>query len=316
MKVCYIDEAGCTGALPSATSSIQPVFVIAAMAIDQENIAPFTHDFLSIKARFFPKLALQARRKFDLLLMETKGADLRRQILSTSRNERRHAIGFLDQVITLIEGHQAKLFGRVWIKGIAQPLDGTAVYTSSVQSICRCFQNHLEQVNDHGIVIADSRNKPKNAIVSHSIFTQKFKASGDEYSRLMEMPTFGHSENHVGLQVCDLICSALLFPIAGAAYCDGSVSSIHVNAKYGVLRERYGQRLMRLQHRFSTLGQARGGFIVSDAIGGKSGAFLFSDRPKSAPKVTITVAGNTLTETPAVPLPTITVPIEAPTSDT
>jgi hypothetical protein len=32
------------------------------------------------------------------------------------------------------------------------------------------------------------------------------------------MPTFGHSENHAGLQLADLVCSALLFPMAMDAY--------------------------------------------------------------------------------------------------
>ena len=34
----------------------------------------------------------------------------------------------------------------------------------------------------------------QNDGVSHSIFTQKFKATGDAYGQY-EMPTFGHSEN-------------------------------------------------------------------------------------------------------------------------
>ena len=54
--------------------------------------------------------------------------------------------------------------------------------------------------------------------VSHSIFTQKFSPAARNYQRLVELPTFGHSENHAGLQICDIVCSALLFPIACFAY--------------------------------------------------------------------------------------------------
>jgi len=55
------------------------------------------------------------------------------------------------------------------------------VYTSSVQAICRYFEHHLAQAQDAGFVIADSRDKEKNAIVAHSIFTQKFQLAGDRY---------------------------------------------------------------------------------------------------------------------------------------
>ena len=36
----------------------------------------------------------------------------------------------------------------------------------------------------------------------------------DAYDRLMEMPMFGHSDNHAGIQAADMICSAFLFPMA------------------------------------------------------------------------------------------------------
>jgi hypothetical protein len=71
--------------------------------------------------------------------------------------------------------------------------------------------------------------------VSHSIFTQKFKAEGDQYPRVLEMPTFGHSNNHVGIQIADLLASALLYPMATCAYCRGHVSNVHVDANAGHL---------------------------------------------------------------------------------
>lgn len=63
------------------------------------------------------------------------------------------------------------------------------------------------------------------------------------------MPTFGHSENHAGLQLADLVCSALLFPMAVNAYCAGAIASVHVRPEYVVLRDRYAARLEALQHR-------------------------------------------------------------------
>ena len=84
-----------------------------------------------------------------------------------------------------------------------------AVYTSSIQAIYSGFDNFLTEQSDFGFCIADSRSKPKNVNVSHSIFTQEFQLATSFYSRVLELPTFSHSGNHSGLQLCDLLCSAL-----------------------------------------------------------------------------------------------------------
>src|SRR5467141_3622389 len=114
-----------------------------------------------------------------------------------------------------------------------------------MQTICETFENLLSTAGDSGMVICDSRDPFKNAEVSHSIFTQKFKAGGDQYPHLVEMPTFGHSENHVGLQIADVLCSALLFPMACYVYCTGYVHNLHVRPGFAVLKARYGGRLER-----------------------------------------------------------------------
>jgi len=278
MLFCYVDEAGCTGMLPSSTSQIQPVFVLAAVVFDQAGTQELTREFIYLKRRFFPNLPTQGGQYLSHILAEVKGAEIRRKAVACSRRERRHARGFLDNVIRLLEARQAKVFGRIWIKGIGTPFNGRSVYTSSMQAICLTFQHQLTSANEQGMVIADSRNKVKNATVSHSIFTQKYKAVGDEYGRVLEMPVFGHSENHAGIQVADLLCSALLFPIATSTYCLGHVSSVHVQASYRDLKLRYGSRLKQLQFRFwdETRGRWRGGYTVSDAIGQRSSSSLFS----------------------------------------
>ena len=238
---------------------------------------------------FFPGLALQHRRHFDLLLTEVKGTDLRRRLLEGKRG-RRFALAVFDTLVGLMEDHRARIFGRIWIKEIGVPINHTAIYTSSIQAICACFQDFLASTDETGIAIADSRTHGQNTRVSHSIFTQKFKTAGDAYSRILEMPTFGHSENHVGLQIADLLCSGLLFPMAAYAYCHGHLRSIHVRSEYKILRDRYGARLMKLQHRYCDAMGTRmvGGLTVSDGIGKKSGAYLFGDRePKPITAVAI-----------------------------
>lgn len=47
MHFCYVDEAGCTGNLPSLTSNIQPLFVLCGLIV-AESVAPeLTKDFFS-----------------------------------------------------------------------------------------------------------------------------------------------------------------------------------------------------------------------------------------------------------------------------
>lgn len=87
---------------------------------------------------------------------------------------------------------------------------------------------------------------------------------------------FGHSLNHAGLQIADLIASALLFPMAAYRYCLGHVQNVHVDQNFGHLTQRYGARLKALQYRYPDAeGRWRGGITVDDRIGKQSGGLLF-----------------------------------------
>jgi len=68
-----------------------------------------------------------------------------------------------------------------------------------MQDICSHSQKYLCSVDDRALVIADSRNKPKNAGVSHSIFTQKYKAG--------EM-------NMTGFWKCQPLATAKITPVS------------------------------------------------------------------------------------------------------
>lgn len=274
LRILYIDEAGCPGQLPHATSQVQPVFAIVGIVFDADNLRGITNDFLHLKRRFFP--GLHASPHFlDGILPEIKGAEIRRDAAANSRRRRRAAFGFLDALFSSVEHHSGSVFGRVWIKGIGATFNGRSVYTSSMQAICSTYQNFLAQQDDRGIIIADSRNKPMNANVSHSVFTKKFRANGNDFDRLLEMPAFGHSENHAGIQIADLICSAIVFPLAVETYCRGHVTNVHTR-NYGPLKSRYRQRLQSMQYRYQdSTGRWRGGLTVSDAISQQSGGLLF-----------------------------------------
>lgn len=281
MHIFYIDDAGCTGVLPSSTSEIQPVFCLSGIILKQSDLESFTTDFLGLKSKFFPGLTPSSGEFLDWIKVEIKGSELRRQIRDGNRDERRHALGFMDKSLYLCEKYHAKILGRIYVKGIGVAMNGTALYSAAVQLLAKHFQNFLVQNDSYGLMILDSRNKPKNANVSHSIFTQKFKSSGDAYDRLLEMPLFVHSDNQAGIQVADLICSGFLFPMAAYVYCLGYINSVHVSMKYHKIRDLFGARLKRLQYRFSEIDHStqrpiwKGGIVTADGIKKQYGSLLF-----------------------------------------
>ena len=264
--------------LPSASAPIQPVLIIVGLIIDWGQLQRTTEEFLQLKHKFFPGLFVDDRRYFlSGILREVKGADIRREIATSGRNTRRHRLRFLNGLIAICERHDIKLIGRVWVKGIGGPFDGTSVYTYSVQSIYTYFQEYLRSVDDIGVVVADSRWQSLNEIVSHSIFTQKFRSFGDAFDRIIELPAFAHSNNHAGIQISDLFSSSLLFPIAVNSYCVGHVRNLHVRPNYRLIKSQFAARLQTMQYRYrEASGRWRGGITVSDAIAQRSGSLLFS----------------------------------------
>jgi len=282
MKICYVDEAGCTGSLPKADSPIQPVLALIGLILDYGKLHEVTERLLQHKQRFY--LGASAGPKYlSGILTEVKGSDIRKNAISDNRNTRRPAVGYLDGILKICTEADAKLVGRVWVKEIGSQIDGRAIYTSSVQAICSYFHDYLARTEDIGVVIVDSRLKHLNSQVAHSIFTQKFKSSGDQYDRIVELPMFAHSDNHAGLQLADTICSALICPIAINTYCDGYITSTHFRPAYRSLKERYAKGLSALQHRYQeTSGRWRGGIVVADGMGQKSGAILFRSQNSNA----------------------------------
>lgn len=213
--ICYIDEAGCTTPLPSAETDIQPVLVIVGLVVDVARVRELTIRFLELKRQFFPRKFGTGNHLLDDVLVEIKGSDLRSSI-------RKHGakadatLKFIDGTLELLRANDACLFASIWVKGIGKAIDSRAIYTTSIQASCRSFTSWLDARDDTGFMVADFRTPGLNTQVSHSIFTQKYRAKGDPMERLLELPTFGHSDNHVPLQIADLLCSTLLFPMATA----------------------------------------------------------------------------------------------------
>jgi Protein of unknown function (DUF3800) len=275
--IAYLDDAGDVQTVTAANAAVPPVLVFGAVALPAESLAELTRTFLDLKRRFFGG-RMTSRHLLDHVLVEVKGAELR-TLARGSHRQRRRAILFLNELLALLEAVPAQIFGRVWIKELDVPLDGRALNTFSVQAMCGTFQHLLEEADDQGLMIVDSSTPGLNSMVSHSIFTQRFRAAGDEYSRLVEMPVFGHSKNHVGLQIADIVSSGLISPLASRAYCTTSIHGVHVHPRYEELMTRFARRLRSIQHRYQDQNGAwRGGFTVSDPAGGRHGGHLFHTR--------------------------------------
>jgi uncharacterized protein DUF3800 len=273
-RICYVDESGGVED-PVSAPDATPLMVIAGVVFDQGRLPSLTREFLQIKRRFFGGKAPGAGHHLDFVLAEVKGKDIRGFVRSNSR-KRHHAIAYLDHVVRLLSDHGCRLVGRVWIKAPGDALDPRSSYTYAIQDLARTFQQFLTQDQDLGLMICDARMQNQNAEVAHSIFTQKHQVGGDPLDRLVEAPAFGHSGNHIGLQLADLVASAVLFPMAARTYCAATFTGPHVDPHFDTVKRRFAERVRRLQHRYQdSTGKWRGGVTVSDAIAQRSGAALF-----------------------------------------
>lgn len=272
----YVDEAGDLASLADpARPNDQPVFILAGLIIHSDHIKSFTADFLALKRRFYPKLRHpELKMHLDWILPEVKGSDIRKGALSGSRNERRHAYGFAHELLKLVESRQGKLIGRVWVKRPGDTIKSRTIYTYSVQSLFATFDNFLSDIGSTGVCIADSRTKQLNEPIAHSIFTQ-IHSLGPTYAHIKEVPLFGHSGNHAGLQVSDLLVSGLLMPIACYVYCNTFVANVHVNSKALDLRDKFGLRIKSLQHRYKHGDKFKGGITTTDPVNNASAAIIF-----------------------------------------
>ena len=276
MYFCYIDEAGCTGSLPGCVTDIQPIFVLCGLIVPAGAIVPLTRDFLSLKRKFNPAIAKALTHNLDIVKYEIKGAeDLRKPVRGKNNNKKRRAIGFLDRVFDLLDAHDCRILPNVYVKCPGKTIEGIPLYTRFIQRISGNFQEFLRANDDKGMVIADGRNYALNVRVSHSIFTQKYKYGGDPYPNIMEMPVYGHSDNHVAIQIADILCSAVLFPVASYVYCTGHITSVHVDGSYQILQARYAHKIKELCFRYHDGDRYRAGIVVEDSIKKRNASLFF-----------------------------------------
>jgi len=181
MLLCYVDESGDEQALRTNTDT--PVLVLAGVVVDHAQVRALTFDFLQLKKTFHPSIGDPRLPLSDLIRFEIKGSDLRRNLREGSRNQRRAVTKFLDSFVELPEKVNAKIVGKIHVKG-SQPLSRW-VYPESVAAISKQFEAQLRAANNtRGAMILDARTKAKNVSSVHRITTERFRSGGDPYQHL------------------------------------------------------------------------------------------------------------------------------------
>ena len=267
MHICYVDESGESGTFQLNDANSNPFFVIVGLIVDHSRLIPLTHDFLRIKTKFFPGRFNSEDLPLDGILVEIKGNGLRKDLREKNKRRWQQAIGFIDACLHLLKQNGVKLVGRALIKDPGMANSDAVFYGRSLMHICQHFNVFLELKQDLGVVIADSRKVAQNKRTSHTIFTQRHQVRGNSYPRIIEMPAYGHSNNFAMIQLADLVCSAVIFPMlidSFQAHLTGS-RNVHLSPRYASIRNRYKEEIKNMQFMYQG-DDARwiGGLLVSD----------------------------------------------------
>ncbi len=246
MQLCYIDESGTAEKLVESDPHQQPVIVIAGVVIPESELTQITHEWIELKKRFYPSVAKVGHGWLDAILHDIKGNKVRIGFRGrATRRQKKNAVGVIDGTLKLLERHDCKILGYVWIKRLDGENDDMSIHGKSLQFICTAFDPGLPK-GERGMVVVDSQTYQHNHKLAHSVFTQRF-GKIPKHRGLVDMPVFGHSDNHAGLQIADLLCSTVLAPTASAVYAGKYESwNTHCDSGYIDIRERFGQRLEAL----------------------------------------------------------------------
>jgi len=238
---CYVDEAGCPGKLPSASSPVQPFLILAAVALHSADINTFTRQVNRLK-----RANLEAMRPGAISTgqEEIKGSELR-ALLRKDPSGHTPAHRFLDEMLGLLQRFDAQVFAQVAPKPVGAPFDGKAVYASMLFRLARSFHGLLEHRCAEGFMVGDFREPRLNSLMTQAVARSKF-GDRDALPRLLDVPVFGHSESHAGLQVADWLASALIFPMVSHRHAGELKQSAHLHSHDGRLARRYRKRLRAL----------------------------------------------------------------------
>ena len=267
MYICYIDESGDSGTLQITDTNSNPFFIVVGLVVEHNRLIPLTHDFLRLKKTFFPNYFSATHLTLDGILVEIKGNDLRKDLRGSNRRRWQQTIGYIDACMELLNQNRVALIARALIKNPGSQYKDAAFYGNSIMHICTHFNIFLEFNQEFGVVIADSRKTPQNQRTTHTIFTQRHQSRGNSYPRILEMPSYGHSNNFAMIQLSDLVCSAVIFPMLSDAFGNylHTSGNVHISPQYTIVRNRYKVAIKNMQFMYQDANNFwRGGLLVTD----------------------------------------------------
>ncbi|MFF3540677.1 DUF3800 domain-containing protein [Streptomyces platensis] len=282
LYLCYIDESGTGQPLNPHVPDSVPVMAIGGFTVPESQMRALAWDFIALKKQFRPELG-----RFSTLSQvvhhEIKGETIRKQFRGSGRKQKRMAHRFIGKLLDILERRNCTVMARIWVKQDYAANNDTAMYAASVTAICANFEHYLAERSSSGIIVLDSRNPTDNAGNVHCVTTRKFGKGGDRMPHLPESPVFGHSNTHLGLQIADLLVSAVLAPAAAVTYAGDLTANVHCHPGFHDIRDRHCPRLGDLQHRYQTsTGKWTGGIVVSDPRGHRSAGKLFAPAGETA----------------------------------
>ena len=84
------------------------------MIVKQSALKQLTRAIIDLKKRFFPAYGNGLTHWHDWLKVEVKGANLRRSLREGTHDAKRHVIGFMEQLLRLMEQLHVQIVSRIY----------------------------------------------------------------------------------------------------------------------------------------------------------------------------------------------------------
>jgi Protein of unknown function (DUF3800) len=270
LRTLYVDEAGNAARFSHAGSpSASPVFVVAGVTLAPGQLCTAKERLLIARRRAFgaPRTRSLVENLYD---NEVKAAVLRAGMNGTgSRLHQRRCWEYVEDSVSILEDLRARVFAHVWLKTPGSWLDESGAYRTSLQHFATGFSHRLAADDNCGAMLLDARSPKKDSSAQRAIVDLKYSCEPDSVTDrligLTEVASVGDSKNFVGLQLADLVASALLFPMACVAF-RTELGIYKSPAQFQEAQKTYGERLAALQCHWRTPDRRRrDGFVVTHA---------------------------------------------------
>lgn len=223
LDTLFADEAGNAARYTHAGSSqASPLLVIAGITLGRSQLCAATERLLLARRAAFgaPRNRSLVENLHD---NEVKGALLREGLLGGgSGHQQARCWTYTEECMSILEDLQSRVFAHVWLKTPGGWLDEARAYGVSLEHFAAAFVHRLERSDRFGLMVLDGRSPRKDSLAQRAILDLKYSCESDIVTdrlvRLADVPLVSDSKHSAGLQLADVVASALLYPMACAAY--------------------------------------------------------------------------------------------------